>query len=109
MIDIPSGKDKPYICGGAIFVREGANNQKLRSAEEMRAFFAECSKIFYDSIPCHWFNIDEDIERHNFKSFIEKAHLSENLPIKQLFENLELYTHNGVIKNAGALFFGKEP
>ena len=71
VIDVPSGKDKPYICGGAIFVREGANNQKLRTAEEMRAFFAECSKIFYDAIPCHWFNIDEDIERHNFKSFIE--------------------------------------
>lgn len=46
VIDVPSGKDKPYITGGVIYVREGANCQKLRSAEEIRAFFAECAKIF---------------------------------------------------------------
>lgn len=58
VIDVPSGKDKPYITGGVIYVREGANCQKLRSAEEIRAFFAECAKIFYDAIPCRWFNIN---------------------------------------------------
>lgn len=109
VIDVPSGKDKPYITGGLIYVREGANCQKLRTAEEIRAFFAECSKIFYDAIPCRWFDIDEDIERHNFKSFLEKAHLSEDLPIRQLFDNLELLTDDGRVKNAAALFFGKEP
>ena len=109
VIDVPNGKDKPYITGGVIYVREGANCQKLRTAEEIRAFFAECSKIFYDAIPCKWFDIDEDIERHNFRSFIEKAHLSEDLPLRQLFDNLELTTDNGRIKNAAALFFGKEP
>lgn len=35
VIDVPSGKDKPYITGGIIYVREGANCQKLRSAEEI--------------------------------------------------------------------------
>lgn len=109
VIDVPSGKDKPYITGGLIYVREGANCQKLRTAEEIRAFFAECSKIFYDAIPCRWFDIEEDIERHNFKSFLEKAHLSEDLPIRQLFDNLELMTDDGRVKNAAALFFGKEP
>lgn len=109
VIDVPSGKDKPYITGGLIYVREGANCQKLRTAEEIRAFFAECSKIFYDAIPCRWFDIDEDIERHNFKSFLEKAHLSEDLSILQLFDNLELMTDDGRVKNAAALFFGKEP
>ncbi len=109
VIDVPSGKDKPYITGGLIYVREGANCQKLRTAEEIRAFFAECSKIFYDAIPCRWFYIDEDIERHNFKSFLEKAHLSEDLSILQLFDNLELMTDDGRVKNAAALFFGKEP
>ena len=45
VVDVPSGKDKPYITGGVIYVREGANCQKLRSAEEIRAFFAECAKF----------------------------------------------------------------
>lgn len=109
VVDVPSGKDKPYIAGGVIYVREGANCQKLRTAEEIRAFFAECSKIFYDAIPCKWFGIDEDIDSHNFRSFLEKSHLSEDLPIRQLFDNLELTTDDGRVKNAAALFFGKEP
>ena len=44
VIDVPSGKDKPYIFSGSIYVREGANSQKLRTAEEMRSFFQECNK-----------------------------------------------------------------
>lgn len=109
VIDVPSGKDKPYITGGIIYVREGANCQKLRSAEEIRAFFAECAKIFYDAIPCTWFDINEEIEPRNFKEFMDKAHLSNTLPIKQLFDNLELNTDTGLPKNAAALFFGREP
>lgn len=109
VIDVPSGKDKPYITGGVIYVREGANCQKLRSAEEIRAFFAECAKIFYDAIPCKWFDINEDIDPRNFKEFMGKAHLSNTLPIKQLFDNLELNTDTGLPKNAAALFFGREP
>ncbi len=109
VVDVPSGKEKPYIAGGVIYVREGANCQKLRSAEEIRAFFAECAKIFYDAIPCKWFDINEDIEPRNFKEFMEKAHLSNTLPIKQLFDNLELNTDTGLPKNAAALFFGREP
>lgn len=109
VVDVPSGKEKPYIAGGVIYVREGANCQKLRSAEEIRAFFAECAKIFYDAIPCKWFDINEDIEPHNFKEFMEKAHLSNTLPIKQLFDNLELNSDTGLPKNAAALFFGREP
>ena len=45
VIDVPSGKDKPYITGGVIYVREGANCQKLRSAEEIRAFLAIPSSV----------------------------------------------------------------
>ena len=62
VIDVPSGKDKPYIFSGSIYVREGANSQKLRTAEEMRSFFQECNKIFFDHIPCHWFNIYTDAD-----------------------------------------------
>jgi ATP-dependent DNA helicase RecG len=109
VIDVPSGKDKPYITGGVIYVREGANCQKLRSAEEIRAFFAECAKIYYDAIPCRWFDIDKDIEPDNFHTFMEMANLSDTLPIRRLFENLDLLTEEYVPKNAAALFFGREP
>ena len=40
---------------------------------------------------------------------MEMANLSDTLPIKRLFESLELLTEEGVAKNATALFFGREP
>lgn len=35
VIEVPSGNNKPYIFSGSIYVREGANSQKLRTAEEI--------------------------------------------------------------------------
>lgn len=40
---------------------------------------------------------------------MEMANLSETLPLKSLFESLELLTEDGVAKNAAALFFGRDP
>ena len=109
VIDVPSGKDKPYIFSGSIYVREGANSQKLRTAEEMRSFFQECNKIFFDHIPCHWFNIYTDADEQMIKGFRTEAKLSPSTPDKQIFENLELFTENGTAKNGSAMFFGKQP
>lgn len=109
VIDVPSGKDKPYIFSGSIYVREGANSQKLRTAEEMRSFFQECNKIFFDHIPCHWFNIYTDADEQMIKDFRTEAKLSPSTPDKQIFENLELFTENGTAKNGAAMFFGKQP
>ena len=109
VIDIPSGKDKPYIFSGSIYVREGANSQKLRTVEEMRYFFQECNKIFFDHIPCSWFNIDTDADEQAIKDFRTEAQLSPSTADKQIFENLELFTDKGIAKNGTAMFFGKEP
>ncbi len=109
VIDVPSGKDKPYIFSGSIFVREGANSQKLRTVEEMRCFFQECNKIFFDAIPCSWFNIYTDADEQAIKDFRLEAKLSPSIADKQIFENLELFTDKGIAKNGTAMFFGKQP
>ena len=109
VIDIPSGKDKPYIFSGSIFVREGANSQKLRTFEEMRSFFQECNKIFFDAIPCPSFNIYSDSDEQMIQSFRKDTQLSTSISNKQIFENLELFTDNGIAKNGAAMFFGKLP
>ena len=80
VIDVPSGKDKPYIFSGSIYVREGANSQKLRTVEEMRSFFQECNKIFFDHIPCYWFNIYTDADAQMIKDFRTEAKLSPSTP-----------------------------
>lgn len=109
VIDVPSGKDKPYIFSGSIFVREGANSQKLRTVEEMRSFFQECNKIFFDAIPCSWFNIYTDADEQAIKDFRTEARLSPSTADEQIFENLELFTDKGIAKNGAAMFFGKQP
>ena len=109
VIDVPSGKDQPYIFSGSIFVREGANSQKLRTVEEMRNFFQECNKIFFDAIPCSWFNIYTDADEQAIKNFRMEAQLSPSTDNKQIFENLELFTDKGIAKNGAAMFFGKQP
>lgn len=109
VIDVPSGKDKPYIFSGSIFVHEGANSQKLRTVEEMRSFFQECNKIFFDAIPCLWFNIYTAADEQAIKDFRTEARLSPSTADKQIFENLELFTDKGIAKNGAAMFFGKQP
>ena len=109
VIDVPSGKDKPYIFSGSIFVREGANSQKLRTVEEMRNFFQDCNKIFIDAIPCSWLNIYTDADEQAIKKFRTEAQLTPSTDNKQIFENLELFTDKGIAKNGAAMFFGKQP
>ena len=62
----------------------------------------------YDAIPCRWFDIDKDIEPRNFRTFMEMSNLSDTLPLRRLFESLELLTEEGFSKNATALFFGRD-
>ena len=76
---------------------------------KMHSFFQECNKIFFDHIPCHWFNIYTDADEQMIKDFRTEAQLSPSTSDKQIFENLELFTGNGTAKNGAAMFFGKQP
>lgn len=49
VIYTPSGKEKPYVLSGAIYIREGANSQKLTTAEELRSFFQFSNRIYFDA------------------------------------------------------------
>ena len=68
----------------------------------MRSFFQECNKIFFDAIPCSWFNIYTDADEQAIKDFRTEAQLSPSTADKQIFENLELFTDKGVAKNGAA-------
>jgi ATP-dependent DNA helicase RecG len=39
VLEVPSGKDKPYVLSGAIYIRIGPNTQKLTTIEKIRSFF----------------------------------------------------------------------
>ena len=109
VIEVPSGLKKPYVLSGAIYVRIGPNTQKLTTAEQMRDFFQQAQKIYFDEVPCIGFNPSSDVDSDILSHFRAEAHLSTIVPNEQIFTNLKLYNDEHQFKNGSVLFFGKEP
>lgn len=109
IIEVPSGANKPYILSGAIYVRQGPNSQKLTTVEEMRDFFQQADKIYFDEAPCNNINITQDITDENINEFRELASLTSSISNEQVFNNLKLITKEGFLKNGAALFFAQNP
>jgi ATP-dependent DNA helicase RecG len=103
-----SGKKKPYTVSGAIFVRIGSNSQKITLVEEMRDFFQQSERIFFDEVPCKSITVPSDFDSTAFNSFLLRAGISNLLDQKILQENLKLMAEDGKLKNGAALFFAKE-
>ncbi len=108
MIEVPSGKNKPYVLSGAIYVRVGPNSQKLTTVEEMRDFFQQSVKIYFDNITCDAFEA-EDIDNDVFEQFTNLASIDIATNKLQIFSNLRLTTDSNCFKNGAVLFFGKYP
>ena len=109
IIEVPSGLNKPYVLSGAIYVRQGPNSQKLTTVEEMRDFFQQADKIYYDEAPCKTIDITKDIPDTNINQFSELAGLGTTVSNEQVFNNLKLVTKEGFLKNGATLFFAENP
>lgn len=109
IIEVPSGTQKPYALSGAIYVRNGPNSQKVTEIEEMRDFFQQADRIYFDETPCPAFDIATGIHTDNLNEFKAEANLSSAAPNAQIFRNLKLQDQNNVFKNGAVLFFGQEP
>lgn len=109
VIEVPSGQNKPYVLSGAIYVRQGPNSQKLTTVEEMRDFFQQADKIYFDDAICKEANLEDDIAKENINTFRFEAGLVNATSDEQLFTNLKLLTNDGQLKNGTVLFFGSNP
>lgn len=109
VIEVPSGTQKPYVLSGAIYVRNGPNSQKLTTVEEMRDFFQQADRIYFDETPCPAFDIATGIHTENLNEFKAEANLSSAVPNEQIFRNLKLQDQNEAFKNGAVLFFGNAP
>jgi ATP-dependent DNA helicase RecG len=109
VIEVPSGDNKPYVLSGAIYVRQGPNSQKLTTAEEMRDFFQQAHRIYFDEAPCKEIDLVKDIPDKNIDQFKGLAGLSSTVSNEQVFNNLKLITKEGFLKNGATLFFAQNP
>jgi ATP-dependent DNA helicase RecG len=102
-----SGKKKPYTVSGAIFIRIGPNSQKITSVEEMRDFFQQSERIYFDEVSCQSIDPAFDFDSDAFTNFLSRAGISNLLGQKILQENLKLIAEDGKLKNGAALFFAR--
>ncbi len=109
VIEVNTGSQKPYALSGAIYVRQGTNTQKLTSVEQMRDFFQQSNKIYFDEAPCVEFDIVNDIDEEFFEEFRLNSGLLQTISQEQIINNLHLLLPGGEVKNGGVLFFGKTP
>lgn len=108
VINCISDDRKPYMVSGSIYIRVGANSQKLISPDEVRDFFQEENKIFFEKAVNKSFKYPSDFDIEKFDGFLTKTGISKPTPQKQVLENLNLISEKGELINAGILFFAKK-
>jgi len=96
-------------AAGAIYVRQGSNSQKITSVEQMRDFFQQSGRIYFDEGSCNGFSYENDFDIEFFKEFRIIAGFSPATDNEQIIRNLQLLNNDNVFKNGGVLFFGKQP
>ncbi|MCF6183726.1 MAG: putative DNA binding domain-containing protein [Bacteroidales bacterium] len=108
IIDCKTDERKPYMSLGVVYVRRGANSQKLLSPDELKDFFQKENKIYFEKLVNENFSYPEDFDSNRFNDFIENANISSKTSQKQIIENLQLFSKNSKLINAGILFFAKD-
>lgn len=109
VIDVPSGKNKPYFFSGSTYIREGANCKKLTNVDEIRDAFQRNDRIYFDSIPLPKVDLNKELDEDNFREFRYAAGLGMDINTEQILENLQVYDENNDVKSGGVLFFAKHP
>lgn len=109
VIRVPCGTQKPYVFSGSIYVRIGANTQKLVTAEQMREFFQRSDKLYFDETACNTFHPNQDFDQQLFDHFISQSGIPTRISRDQVLKNLQLFAEEGSFKRGAVLFFGKYP
>ena len=59
VIEVQEGENKPYVASSSIYLRRGANSQKLRTPSEIRQLFDDAGTLHYDEAINKWFKMEE--------------------------------------------------
>ena len=109
VIEVPSGKSKPYFFSGCTYLREGANSQKLTNVEEIREVFQRHERIYFDAIPRPKVNLLTRLDEDNFLEFRREARIVSDVDNFQILDSMQVFDDNNIVKSGGILFFAKHP
>ena len=79
VIEVSSGANKPYVLSGAIYVRQGPTTQKLTTAGQMRDFFQQADKIYFDEVSCPAFKPESMVDSDFLQLFKTESKISMDI------------------------------
>lgn len=109
VVEVPSGVNKPYSFGGCIYMREGANAQKVTNIEEMRDMFQRSGKVYFDATPFANYDLLTNVDEDALKEFRKEARISPAVDNVQLLDNLQCFDISQNPKQGAILFFSCHP
>jgi len=108
VIEVPEGDFKPYFASGSVYVRQGANSQKLRNPSDIRQFFENSGSLHYDEAVCKWFDL-ENVSPEAVAEFRKAAGISSLVDDRQMFASLDLFNNKGECTNSIPMLFSDAP
>jgi ATP-dependent DNA helicase RecG len=110
-VTVREGDAKPVQCRDGFFWRQGAVTQKL-SREEIRDLFRQAGAIRFDLSICPRFRYPDDFDSEKFTDWLRKSKISRGGSVEGILVNIEAAERSGgklLFRNAGVLFFAREP
>ena len=111
VIKVPEGANRPHRCNKGFYLRNGANSQKMSTAD-ITAFIQAEGKIRFDEqlrLDLDW---AETISSERLSKFLELSGISPKSDTRVLLQNLgagEIKDNKFYLNHTGILFFGKNP
>jgi len=109
--DVREGTDKPYECSSGFYKRMGPNSQKM-TRDEIIDFIKAEGKVRFDELIEPRFSYPKDFDKKRMLRFLALAGLSKSTRTEIILVNLgvaEKQEGRLYFKNAGILFFAKDP
>jgi ATP-dependent DNA helicase RecG len=111
VVTVRESDAKPVQCSDGFFWRQGAVTQKL-SRDEIREFFRSEGAIRFDLSPCPKFRYPQDFDREKYNAWLRLSGITGRLRTEDVLVNIEAAERSAgrlVFRNAGVLFFAREP
>ncbi|MDO8691549.1 MAG: ATP-binding protein [Dehalococcoidia bacterium] len=111
VVTVRESDAKPVQCSDGFFWRQGAVTQKL-SRNEIRDFFRQEGAVRFDLAICSRFQYPRDFDHQKFDAWLDKSSITGRGPVENILVNIEVaerYEGKLLFRNAGVLFFAREP
>lgn len=110
-IHVPSGNDKPYRCKEGFYIRNGPSTQKLKR-DDIINLINQTDKMRFDEALNEQFSYPEDFSQEALTEYLRLCGITTNVSARDVLISLNVAEElKGTLKlkNAGVLFFAKDP